>query len=91
MSEVAARRALAIALLSREYPPENYGGAGVHVEYLARELMQRVDLGVYCFGAPRSAPEVKGTFQPWPELSGPELELSALRTLSQAARKPRFA
>ena len=27
-----------IALLTREYPPEVYGGAGVHVEYLAREL-----------------------------------------------------
>jgi starch synthase len=82
MSDVAAGQALAIALLSREYPPENYGGAGVHVEYLARELRARVDLGVYCFGAPRSAPEVKGSFQPWSELAGPELELSALRTLS---------
>ena len=27
-----------VALLTREYPPEVYGGAGVHVEYLAREL-----------------------------------------------------
>ena len=25
-------------LLTREFPPEVYGGAGVHVEYLAREL-----------------------------------------------------
>ena len=29
---------LSVALLTREYPPEVYGGAGVHVEYLAREL-----------------------------------------------------
>ena len=27
-----------VDLLTREYPPEVYGGAGVHVEYLAREL-----------------------------------------------------
>jgi starch synthase len=82
MSAAQASDRLAVALLSREYPPENYGGAGVHVEYLARELSSRVDLGVYCFGAPRSAPEVKGAFQPWAELAGPEPELSALRSLS---------
>ena len=27
-----------IGLLTREWPPEVYGGAGVHVEYLVREL-----------------------------------------------------
>lgn len=43
-----------VALLTREYPPEVYGGAGVHVEYLARELAKLVDLTVHCFGAPRS-------------------------------------
>ena len=42
-----------VALLTREYPPEIYGGAGVHVEYLARELRRLVDLDVHCFGAPR--------------------------------------
>ena len=42
-----------VALLSREYPPEVYGGAGVHVEYLARELARLVDLEVHCFGAQR--------------------------------------
>lgn len=73
---------LKVALLSREYPPENYGGAGVHVEYLARELAQRVHLGVHCFGAPRSLPEVRGAFQPWAALSGDEPELTTLRTLS---------
>src|SRR5690606_13832607 len=54
----------------------------VHVEHLARELGRLVDVGVYCFGAPRTAPEVKGAFRPWNELDGPELELSALRALS---------
>ena len=42
-----------IALLTREYPPDVYGGAGVHVEFLARELRALVDVDVYCWGAPR--------------------------------------
>ena len=50
-----------IALLTREYPPEVYGGAGVHVDYLARELARLVDLEVRCRSAtgsgPRSAPD----------------------------------
>ena len=29
-----------VALLTREFPPEVYGGAGVHVEYLSRELAE---------------------------------------------------
>lgn len=73
---------LSVALLTREYPPENYGGAGVHVEYLARELEHLVDVGVYCFGAPRSAPEVKGAFQPWAELHDDAPEQFALAALS---------
>jgi starch synthase len=43
-----------VDLLTREYPPEVYGGAGVHVEYLARELRHLLDVRVRCFGAPRS-------------------------------------
>ena len=39
------------ALLTREYPPDVYGGAGVHVEYLARELAKLVDVTVHCWGA----------------------------------------
>jgi len=42
-----------VALLTREYPPEVYGGAGVHVEYLARELRRLVEIEVHCFGKPR--------------------------------------
>ena len=71
-----------ISLLSREYPPEVYGGAGVHVEYLARELAPLVELAVHCFGAERSSPEVAGTYQPWSVLDGDAPELAALRTLS---------
>lgn len=71
-----------VALLSREYPPEVYGGAGVHVEYLARELSRLVELGVFCFGADRKASEVQGSYQSWSSLDGSAPELAALRTLS---------
>jgi len=71
-----------VALLSREFPPEVYGGAGVHVEYLARELAALVDLGVHCFGTPRESPLVAGTYQPWDALAGGGPHRSALRTMS---------
>jgi starch synthase len=45
-----------VAVLSREYPPEVYGGAGVHVEFLVRELRRLVDVDVHCFGAVRDEP-----------------------------------
>lgn len=45
-----------VVLLTREYPPEVYGGAGVHVEYLSKELAHLVDVEVRCFGRPRQAP-----------------------------------
>ena len=40
-------------MLTREYPPDVYGGAGVHVDFLVRELRRLVDVDVHCFGAPR--------------------------------------
>jgi alpha-maltose-1-phosphate synthase len=42
-----------VGLLTREYPPDVYGGAGVHVDFLARHLRRIVDLDVYCMGAER--------------------------------------
>jgi starch synthase len=42
-----------IGLVTREWPPDVYGGAGVHVEYLARELRRLVDIDVHCFGGER--------------------------------------
>lgn len=39
-----------VALFTNEYPPHVYGGAGVHVEYLSRELAQLVPVEVRCFG-----------------------------------------
>ncbi|WP_300335931.1 glycogen synthase [Accumulibacter sp.] len=39
-----------VLLLTREYPPNVYGGAGVHVEYLADELARLMHVEVRCFG-----------------------------------------
>jgi starch synthase len=71
-----------IALLTREYPPEIYGGAGVHVEYLGKELERLVSLSVHCFGAARAAKEVRAAYEPWDELSGDAPHRAALRTLA---------
>jgi alpha-maltose-1-phosphate synthase len=40
-------------LLTNEYPPNVYGGAGVHVEFLSRELARLMDVEVRCFGDQR--------------------------------------
>ncbi len=39
-----------VLFCTREYPPNVYGGAGVHVEYLARELSRFMEVEVRCFG-----------------------------------------
>jgi len=39
-----------VGLMTREYPPNVYGGAGVHVEYLSRELAKKIDVEVHCWG-----------------------------------------
>ena len=41
-------------LFTNEYPPNVYGGAGVHVEYLSRALAKRIAVEVRCFGEQRS-------------------------------------
>jgi alpha-maltose-1-phosphate synthase len=73
---------LRVDLLTREYPPQVYGGAGVHVEYLARELRPLADVRVHCFGAPRTPPHdepgVVGYADPPPGLEGAN---AALRTM----------
>jgi starch synthase len=48
-----------VDVLTREYPPEVYGGAGVHVAELVRALRREIEVAVRCFGAPRDEP---GTF-----------------------------
>jgi alpha-maltose-1-phosphate synthase len=58
-----------VALFTNEYPPHVYGGAGVHVEYLSRELSRLVPVEVRCFGEQdETSPNlrVKG-YSPWSE------------------------
>ena len=45
---------LSISLLTREYPPSIYGGAGVHVAQLVPQLAKLVDVDVQCMGEPRA-------------------------------------
>ena len=73
-------------LFTREYPPHVYGGAGVHVEYLSRELAKKIDVEVYCWGnqqVDEGNLHVRGN-QPWDEISrGTEGKFkAALETLS---------
>jgi alpha-maltose-1-phosphate synthase len=67
------------ALLTREYPPDVYGGAGVHAEYLARELRRLIDVDVHAWGASR---EGAIGHEAWDALAGSEPELAALRAMS---------
>jgi alpha-maltose-1-phosphate synthase len=64
-----------VALMTREYPPEVYGGAGVHVEHLARELRRLVELEVRCFGSERDGARA---FRPWEALAGANPALQVL-------------
>jgi starch synthase len=66
-----------VDLLTREYPPEVYGGAGVHLEYLARDLRRLADVRVHAFGGPRDEPGVTG----YPDPPGLAAANSALRTM----------
>ncbi|MDG4758935.1 glycogen synthase [Micromonospora sp. WMMD710] len=68
---------LRVDLLTREYPPEVYGGAGVHVEYLARELRRLADVRVHCFGLPRTEPGVTAYAEP-PGLTGANAALRVM-------------
>ncbi|HEY1510781.1 MAG TPA: glycogen synthase [Solirubrobacteraceae bacterium] len=70
-----------VSLLTREYPPEVYGGAGVHVEYLARELRELVELSVHCWGEEREDPAVHA-YRAWDALSGKAPHMAALQAVS---------
>ncbi len=65
-----------IDLLTREYPPNVYGGAGVHVENLAAVLRGRVDVRVRAFGETVVEEGVTG----YPDLPGLAAANPALRT-----------
>ena len=43
-----------ISIVTREWPPDVYGGAGVHVEHLVHELRKLIDVDVHCFGADKT-------------------------------------
>jgi starch synthase len=45
-----------VGLMTREYPPYVYGGAGVHVEYLSRELAKTIEVEVHAWGDSPTAP-----------------------------------
>jgi len=62
---------LRVGLFTREYPPLVYGGAGVHVDYLSRELARQIDVEVHCWGSQNSDEgrlHVRGS-EPWPEIT----------------------
>ncbi|MBD0418937.1 glycogen synthase [Streptomyces sp. TRM S81-3] len=66
-----------VGLLTREFPPDVYGGAGVHVEFLARELARLVDLDVHAWGEGRGDGVLR--HRSWTALDGAN---DALRTFS---------
>jgi len=74
-------------ILTREYPPHVYGGAGVHVEYLTRELSRLQEVEVRCFGEQDLREDrlsVRGYRLPEGLLDGaPELFTSPLGTLAR--------
>ena len=72
---------LKVALMTREYPPEVYGGAGTHVEYLVRELRRLLDVTVHCWGSPRAEPDVRN-YHAWDALAEPKPEAAALQAMS---------
>ena len=58
--------------MTREYPPNVYGGAGVHVEYLSLELAKKIEVEVHCWGSQHSDVgnlHVRG-LEPAPEITG---------------------
>jgi alpha-maltose-1-phosphate synthase len=72
--------------MTREYPPNVYGGAGVHVEYLSRELAKHIEVEVHCWGdqfSDHGNLHVRGA-QPWPAITNGTQEKfkTALETFS---------
>jgi len=74
-----------VDLISREYPPEVYGGAGVHVAELVRALRPELDVLVRCFGMPRDELDVFNYLVP-PELSHANPSLATLGVDLQIAQ-----
>ncbi|MFS0701735.1 glycogen synthase [Cellulomonas sp. 179-A 4D5 NHS] len=66
-----------VDLLTREYPPHVYGGAGVHVAELAAVLRRSIDVRVHCFDGPREEADVHGYDVP-AELAGANAALATM-------------
>jgi starch synthase len=64
-----------VAMMTREYPPEVYGGAGVHVTELVAQLRHLCEVDVHCMGKPRDTAAVA---QPDPALAGANAALTTL-------------
>ncbi len=64
--------------MTREYPPEVYGGAGVHVTELVAQLRRLCDVDVHCMGAQRPGVADVYVHQPAPALAGANAALSTL-------------
>jgi starch synthase len=64
-----------VAMMTREYPPEVYGGAGVHVTELVAQLRRLCAVDVHCMGAPRPG---AFTYQPDERLENANPSLSTL-------------
>jgi starch synthase len=43
-----------VGIVTKEWPPYIYGGAGVHVKYLTQALRRYIDVDVHCFGEARN-------------------------------------
>ncbi len=63
--------------MSKEFPPEVYGGAGVHVAELSAVLAELIDVRVHAFGGPRDLDYATG----YPELEALADQNAAIRTL----------
>jgi starch synthase len=74
-----------VDLLTREYPPEIYGGAGVHVAELTKALRSRLEVVVRAFGAERDEPGVF-SYRPPADLAGANASLSTLGVDLQMAQ-----
>jgi len=65
-------------MMTREYPPEVYGGAGVHVTELVAQLKKMCDVDVHCMGAPRPGEPDVYVAAADPALSGANPALTTL-------------
>jgi starch synthase len=74
-----------VDLLTREYPPDIYGGAGVHVTELVRALRADTEVQVRCFGEPRDEADVHAYRVPH-ELAGANAAISTLGVDLQMAQ-----